>query len=238
MFLSRVYVNSGPGATAVDDRLLRSSYLLHQAVFAAFDPDTRGARDVLYRREPELCGGCVALLVQSETQPDWERGFAADLTRARAAEVMPLRLNLKSGQRLRFRVRANPTRKIAALDAASQPKKNGKRVSLLTRGPHWEPVISRLVAEGITHPTTRQISEILLHNWLTERLHAAAEALDFQTVDEGLIEDREHHLSFKSVRFDGTLQVSDPDRMLELVRIGIGTAKGFGFGLLSLAAPR
>jgi CRISPR system Cascade subunit CasE len=37
------------------------------------------------------------------------------------------------------------------------------------------------------------------------------------------------------VRFEGILSVDDPQRLLELVRHGIGPAKAFGCGLLSLA---
>lgn len=40
---------------------------------------------------------------------------------------------------------------------------------------------------------------------------------------------------FLAVRFDGLLEVTDPGKFLETLRAGIGSAKGFGFGLLSLA---
>jgi CRISPR system Cascade subunit CasE len=44
-----------------------------------------------------------------------------------------------------------------------------------------------------------------------------------------------HHLHLLAVRFDGLLQVTDPDRLRETVQTGIGSAKGLGFGLLSLS---
>jgi CRISPR system Cascade subunit CasE len=37
------------------------------------------------------------------------------------------------------------------------------------------------------------------------------------------------------VRFDGLLRVEDPERLKIGLSSGIGSAKGFGFGLLSLA---
>ena len=37
------------------------------------------------------------------------------------------------------------------------------------------------------------------------------------------------------VRFDGVLTVSDPDKMLAVLTRGIGPAKSFGCGMLSLA---
>jgi hypothetical protein len=50
-------------------------------------------------------------------------------------------------------------------------------------------------------------------------------------------DDRRHKLKLYAVRFDGLLQVVDPQRVLETVRRGIGSGKGLGFGLLSLAKP-
>ena len=44
-------------------------------------------------------------------------------------------------------------------------------------------------------------------------------------------------LTHVAVRFDGLLEVTDPVKFLETLRAGIGSAKGFGFGLLSLARP-
>ena len=39
-----------------------------------------------------------------------------------------------------------------------------------------------------------------------------------------------------AVRFEGVLTVTDPARFRETVFTGIGSGKGFGFGLLSVAA--
>ena len=44
-------------------------------------------------------------------------------------------------------------------------------------------------------------------------------------------------LAHLAVRYEGLLQVGDPERLLQAVRGGIGSAKGLGFGLLSLALP-
>jgi CRISPR system Cascade subunit CasE len=40
-----------------------------------------------------------------------------------------------------------------------------------------------------------------------------------------------------AVRFDGVLVVTDRDRFIAAITDGIGSAKAFGFGLLSLAPP-
>jgi CRISPR system Cascade subunit CasE len=48
----------------------------------------------------------------------------------------------------------------------------------------------------------------------------------------------QHTVTLDPVRFDGVLCVTDPLAFREAVRRGVGPAKGFGFGLLSLAPLR
>ena len=45
-------------------------------------------------------------------------------------------------------------------------------------------------------------------------------------------------MTFYSVKFDGVIRVQDPDVFIRTVENGIGSAKGFGFGLLSIAPLR
>lgn len=42
----------------------------------------------------------------------------------------------------------------------------------------------------------------------------------------------------RSVRYDGTLSVTDPVKFHQTLCSGIGPAKAFGFGLLSIAPAR
>ena len=39
---------------------------------------------------------------------------------------------------------------------------------------------------------------------------------------------------FNSVRFMGSVRVKDPEALKDTLEAGIGSAKGYGFGLLSL----
>jgi CRISPR system Cascade subunit CasE len=48
-------------------------------------------------------------------------------------------------------------------------------------------------------------------------------------------EPKEHRISLFAVRFDGVLKVTDDEAFLRSLCCGIGSAKGLGFGLLSLA---
>ena len=44
-----------------------------------------------------------------------------------------------------------------------------------------------------------------------------------------------HDITHFAVKFEGELVVTDPTRFAETLKNGIGSAKGFGFGLLSVA---
>jgi CRISPR system Cascade subunit CasE len=116
MYLSRLLIDpTGPRAA----RTLARPYLLHQAVMAGFEPQERGESRVLYRVEPERPAGRVMLLVQSETGPDWDRAAERFFGVGLRADAKELRLTLAAEQRLRFRLRANPT-----------VKRDGKRLGL------------------------------------------------------------------------------------------------------------
>ncbi len=73
--------------------------------------------------------------------------------------------------------------------------------------------------------------------WLKRKGEAHGFAVLAATAtDERLIEARkgDHRIKIASVLYDGILRVADPGLLLDALMTGIGPAKGFGFGLLSL----
>lgn len=110
-----------------------------------------------------------------------------------------------NGQRFRFRLRANPT-----------VTRDGKRRGL--------------------------IQEESLLEWLEKKQERLGVKFSGVTaIDEGYIAgekvvgDKLHKLSLKIARFEGMLDVIDADSFSTVFSTGIGPAKGFGCGLLSLA---
>jgi CRISPR system Cascade subunit CasE len=160
----------------------------------------------------------LTLLVQSWTLPDWSwlaearsRGYLLLVGEPNPA-VKSFDLDLAPGQMLAFRLRANPTvkRRFNKVDH----KRVGiygeeKQIEWLQR--KGEPAGFRLVSAR----TSRQ------------------EDIQRTISRKG----KKHKLKLAAVQFDGLVQVTDPDRLRQTVRQGIGSAKGFGFGLLSLARP-
>lgn len=154
----------------------------------------------------------VHVIVQSRQAPDWSffegpewRGYLGGPPLAKQVE-----LELQPGQIVRFRLRANPTRKTV---------KEGRKVRL-----------SLLSREAQLDWLERKLSE------------AGAKLLDVRITQEGMSRSQKHEdkgsdrrQTHFAVRFDGVLQVEDPARLRVTVEDGIGSAKGYGFGLLSLA---
>jgi CRISPR system Cascade subunit CasE len=98
------------------------------------------------------------------------------------------------------------------------------------------PVVTR---EGKRYGLIRDES---LVEWLRRREErSGASFSSVLAVDEGYLTGRKRkgegidRVNVKAVRFEGFLKVEDPTRFVEAFSGGIGPAKGFGCGLLSLA---
>ncbi len=211
MYLSRLKLNPSVRKTR---EMLINPYTLHQAVYRAFpDKADGGPGRVIYRIDETQRSGAVSLLVQSEKEPDWYRADYLGECLLEKAECKPVSPTVVKGQRLYFRLRANPSVKKQA-----EGKKNGYRMGLL-----------------------REEDQL---RWL----HRKAEQSGFtlvtcQAVPEGIICDERGQadggkLRHYAVLFEGVLKVVNPDIFTITLRNGIGSAKGFGFGLLSVAPVR
>lgn len=216
MYLSRLILN--PRNQRVRSELAQP-YELHRSIMRAFPDDIApGAERVLFRidEHPEL--GLV-LLVQSLGPPDWMRmldcvGSNYLVPVPDNPAVKELALNLSAGQRLKFRLLANPTvKRKRAVD--NKPVRQGLVDEKEQRA--W--LERKAIAGGI---------RLLSFDVSPYRLMTAG------TKEEGEIA---HSLNLLAVRFDGALQVTDPAVFVQTVENGIGSAKGLGFGLLSLAPP-
>jgi len=182
-------------------------YRIHQRLMMAYDGDPR----LLFRVE-SVDGVGVQIIIQSHREPNWAAAFSDFPVLLGIPDHKPFDLNLTPGQVLAFRLRANPTVKRRFND------KDHKRVGLCRE----EDQIDWLKRKG------EQAGFRLL----------SARTGRQETVTGALRRDgQKHDLQLLSVQFDGLLQVVDPDRLRQAVYNGIGSGKGLGFGLLSLARP-
>jgi CRISPR system Cascade subunit CasE len=214
MYLSRLILN--PRSRRAQ-REIADLYQLHRSLMRAFPDDLQeGDERVLFRLDADARDGAPTVLLQSWLEPKWDwlsdagaRGYLL-----RPPETKAFDLRLAAGQVLAFRLRANPTVKRKFDDG------DHKRVGLYREEEQLEWLKRKGEQGGF--------------RLLAARAGGESRAGGFIRRPE---EDKTHKLTKLAVQFDGLLQVTDPDRLRETVRRGIGSGKGLGFGLLSLA-PR
>ena len=224
MYLSQLVPNL---RTRPVQRALADCQEMHRVVMSAF-PDVDGANGsararlgVLYRIESHW--NRVALLVQSHAEPDWSQlggSFVLDCDVKRVDQSYSA---IDAGSRLRFRLRANPTRKI---DTKSGPdgRRNGKRVELRTEA-DWLAWLGRKAGQ---------------HGFQLKAVSSVATIPDVIAARLGKSVGRKRKdgpaLTVFAVQFEGYLVVQDRDLFQAALRQGIGPAKPYGCGLLSVAS--
>jgi CRISPR system Cascade subunit CasE len=202
MYLSRLILN--PRCRAVR-RDLADAHALHRTLLRAFpDAENGGPGRVLYRTESPRGEPRFIVLVQSDVAPDWPRLVVPGDYLLGPPASKPFDLAFAAGQRLGFRLRANPT-----------VKQDGKRRPLLDEGQQraW---LDRKATEASFRVVRVEVTP--------EGVSCGHKPAEADTLT----------LTLHAVRFDGLLAVTDPEQFRHALRAGIGPAKGFGFGLLSV----
>ena len=154
MFLSRLFLDTRSRLARRVRSDLARPYELHRTLWNCFpnlqsDSGTKCFLNrILFRLDAEENYPEPILLVQSGIVPDWSK-LPSNYTLSEP-ECKTIELSFRAGQLLRFRLRANPTKKLQVHTAAGDRKKNGKRVALLTE----EEQIAWLVRQGERHEIT------------------------------------------------------------------------------------
>lgn len=187
-------------------RWIRDPYQWHRVLWQLFPNRPGASREFLFRVEGRVPDN-VYVLLQSETAPSaYPDGVKVLATK----HFLPV---LKAGQALRFHLIANPVKTIR--DAHGRMNRRD------------EPKACRV-------PLIREDQQ---QRWLSHKLSGAADIDHIQAGSRPPLYFRRQGTAGKiaPVAFDGILVVRDPVQMLVLLRKGIGPAKSFGCGLLSLA---
>jgi CRISPR system Cascade subunit CasE len=149
------------------------------------------------------------ILIQSHIAPHWDAAFADFAVLDCPPECKTFAPLLEAGRCYRFRLRANPT-----------VKRDGKRLGLFGEEEQRAWLSRKLRDAG------------------TELLECVNTVDGLQRVQKNPRKDATVHTHF-AVLFEGTLRARDPAPLAVALESGIGSAKGYGFGLLSLApAPK
>ncbi|MEU6807245.1 type I-E CRISPR-associated protein Cas6/Cse3/CasE [Streptomyces neyagawaensis] len=253
MYLTRFRINTArPGAR----RLLSSPQSLHAAVMASFphllptavsEAAAAGPR-VLWRLDRNAAAD-VFLYVVSPDQPDLthlveQAGWPAAATAEPAnpgwqtRPYAPFLDRLTPGTRWAFRLTANPVHHIRRKD--DEPTKRTAHITpahqmswLLERQERCgfriceKPDSKRLLPDGTTHKKAPH------HGDRYELLVRDQRNLSFAKTRSSTAGRRP--VTLLAVTFDGRLEVTDPDLLRRTLLQGLGKAKAYGCGLLTLA---
>jgi len=210
MYLSKVLLTGAACHNPYEiHRVLWKLFVPHKCGDGPFCPENAEAsRDFLFRVE-KSDGGQAEILMQSMREPVLAH------KEVRLIACREYGLSLHTGQILRFLLVANP---IKTIDD-EHDRKNAKGEAKKCRVP--------LVDDGEQR------------TWLGRKFVQCAhlESLEVDRKPPVYFRKHKEHIAGKiqPVMYQGTLTVQDPVAFQEIVQQGIGPAKAFGCGLLSLA---
>jgi len=216
MYLSRLILN--PRNRRVQ-REIADPYQMHKTLMRSFPDDIDRDKDrILFRVDANPRTGALTVLLQSTIEPRWgwldddgARGYLLPVGQPNPA-VKSFDLNFAPGQTLAFRLRANPTAR------RRLPDGQRKRVGLCREEEQKEWLERKAEQGGFRILSACTGNQTTVSGWVQQN-------------------GTTRKLTWLSVQFDGLLQVTDPAQLRETVQSGIGSGKGIGFGLLSLARP-
>jgi CRISPR system Cascade subunit CasE len=222
VFLTRMPINGRRRGARL---LLSSPQAMHAAVMAGFaDPSPTADGRVLWRLDSHDSGRRVLLYAASPGKPDFTHIVEqAGWPTTEAWDTRPydgLLGSLRRGQRWQFRLTANPVHAV--------------------RLPAWPKT------KPLPHVTVKQQEQWLLDR--ADRLgfqvapsQAGVDELDLAVVERSLRRFERNGsgtVTISFVTYEGHLEVVDVDALRQSLTHGIGRAKAYGCGLLTLARAR
>ena len=239
-------------------RLLGNPHLIHGAVSAGFLTDPRDER-LLWRIDaPDQLR--PSLIVLSKTLPDYthiwkDYGWPeTEAAKPVSKDYTPLLTRLEVGQEYRFRLVANPVQHLrhpqkpteaqqrrqrswdSQTGTAAERKVRGHRVEHRTAAHQRNWLISKAASCGFLIPEIEHDAHTIL-----DQAPGTTAQTDHQVA---LIERRRLHfrkrrdtepIKIASATFEGRLRITDLEPFKQALLQGIGPAKAYGQGLLTLA---
>ncbi|MCG3144753.1 MAG: CRISPR-associated endoribonuclease Cse3 [Gammaproteobacteria bacterium] len=236
MYLSRLALNPRSRAVRND---LSDCRNLHRTILSAFPQANKaqgGARaefGVLFRADTDPRSGRITLLVQSNAEPDWSRlpndyllDDFGELDNPAVKRIDEKYGALGEGARLRFRLRANPTKRLPLLIENRAGQERGKRVEIFGE----EEQLDWLRRKGEQHGF-RLLAARVNPNVVNARANPEGKVIGWR-------ERSQPPMKFGSALFEGELEITDAEVFKRTLAEGIGSGKAYGFGLLSVASAR
>lgn len=216
-FLTRIEVNERRRGSRA---LLASPQLLHGAVMRCFPPSQAPARP-LWRLDYSQ-HGCLLYIV-SDSAPD-ATGFVEEYgwpvaNSWKVCDYAPVLAAVEHGRQFAFRMTANPVHSVR-LENAPLDKKGRRRT------------------KRVAHVTVAQQTQ-----WFLDRTHrwgftvGAGDEASVRVVARRVLEfnRQERAMKIGTATFEGVLTIEDQAAMRRILVEGVGHAKAYGCGLLTIA---
>lgn len=206
---------------------IRDSYSWHKKLWECFPNDPQASRDFLTRID--TMEGAFRLWLLAKRKPERPSWCPSD-----CFAIKPIAESFFSHRFYAFDVRVNPVKALVQRDENGQPflqkngkRKRGKRVPLVKP----DELRAWLIRKGEIRCRDEMTGENVPGGFriLQER------PLEISPITESHFRKKEQSAYHAGVQFRGTLEVTDRERFRETYIAGIGSAKGFGFGLLLLS---
>lgn len=214
MYISRVEINPRRRDTM---SALVSPEILHAAVMASFPSMEKEGNDrILWRID--ILGPSTYILVQSNIKPDFTHiveqfGWPESDQKWDIVDYERFLSNIKNGDMRRFRIRANPTRSVMQKDGKS------------TRG------------KVCQHVTVDQQLQ-----WIVEKskkcgfsIEGPGLNVDISSRDTLKFKKKNTTVSLAAAVFEGTLKIEDAKLFVDTIKSGLGRAKAYGFGMITVS---
>lgn len=226
MFLSRVRVaTQGLNRSDLVQLLSGDAYANHQLLWQLFTQAEE--RPFLFRQEMEMeqldsqasPRGLPLFYVQSSCEPEPVPGLLE-------CESKPFNPQLAPGDRLLFKLRANPT-----VDRKKEGEKRSRRHDVLMDA-KWQ-----CRQQGRDTPwELREAMDTSAEQWLENRCEQWGFSLNTKPQLSGY---RQHQwrrkqgqVRFSSVDYEGVITVTDPERLRTVLFNGVGRSRAFGCGMI------
>jgi len=222
MHFSRVELQHDLSTASLFGQLMSGDvYAAHQLLWQLFPNDPEAQRDFIFRQE--IKGGWPIFYLVSKRKPQQVDVFSS----VACKKYDPI---LRTGEQLAFSLRANPViaRKVAG-------KKNSSKHDV------WMDAKREGKSQGLDGGDLLTFIEGQAKKWLSHRgetngFTVVPSAVELQGYQQHRVYKKRYGkpIMYSSVDFQGLLTVEDPNAMKKVLFTGIGSAKGFGCGMLMI----
>lgn len=217
MYFSKISLSKNPDILQkLNNYQQKAGYYYHQLIwnlFAGNNPDKK--RDFLYRAE--TINHWPYFYAISATEPYDDKGIWEIVCK----EYNP---KIQINEQLHFRLRVNPR--------ICHSKENNKKEYFDVVQTAWQKNLEKIKAHEINK---NEIMQTAGEEWLSKKgiLHGfKVNSVIVENFCKENFNKKQHKISFSTLDFVGQLTVLDNNLFLKTLFSGIGSAKGFGCGLL------